>query len=135
MSEICGICCKEQVDSEAIRDLERCCNISTRYKVLLGYFEYTSQRTVKTRPAAEKTTKKSDGSLCKNPEENAEVFREHFKQLYGRNPMFDATILNQLNQNPTIPGCDHCPTDTEIRCATRKLKNKAPGDSGLAPQV
>ena len=75
------------------------------------------------------------GSLCKNPEENAEVFREHFKQLYGRNPMFDATILNQLNQNPTFPGYDNCPTDTEIRCATRKLKNKAPGDSGLAPQV
>ena len=32
-------------------------------------------------------------------------------------------------------GLDHFPNDEEIIKATRKLKDEAPGDSGIPPQV
>ena len=89
----------------------------------------------KTRPSAERAMKKPDGSLCKSPAENAEVFRNHFTQLYGRLPAHDERVLELLQQHPTATGRDHVPTDDEILSAVRKLKDKAPGDSGLTPQV
>ena len=89
----------------------------------------------KTRPSAERAMKKSDGSLCKSPAENADVFRNHFAELYGREPTFDEDVLDLLEQHPVAVGLDHTPTDDEIVCAVCKLKNKAPGDSGLTPQV
>lgn len=89
----------------------------------------------KSRPSAERTMKKPDGSLCSTPAENAEVFRNHFEQLYGRPPVCDEAVLELLAQQPTALNCDHSPTSDEIRRATCKLKNKAPGESGLTPQV
>ena len=56
---------------------------------------------VKTRPSAERTMKKPDGSVCKTPAENAEVFRNHFSQLYGRVPTYDEQVLEMLLQHPT----------------------------------
>ena len=89
----------------------------------------------KTRPSAERAMKKPDGSICKSPDENAEVFKNHFAELYGREPAFDESALNLLQQRPIATGQDHIPTDDEILSAVSKLKNKAPGDSGLTPQV
>ena len=89
----------------------------------------------KCRPSTEKAMRKPDGSLCTTPAENAEVFRSHFEQLYGRPPEYDPTVLNLLQQHPTATNCDHPPTSDEIRDAMRRLKNKAPGESGLTPQA
>ena len=89
----------------------------------------------KTRPATERMMKKDDGTTCKSPDENAEVFRKHFQEVYNRQPTYNPTILNMLNQKQTVEGCEHTPTDEEICAAVRKLKNKAPGDSGLCPQL
>ena len=89
----------------------------------------------KSRPSAERTMKKADGSLCNTPAENAEVFRNHFEQLYGRPPVYDETVLEMLAQQPSALNCEHPPTSDEIRQAVSKLKNKAPGESGLTPQV
>ena len=63
------------------------------------------------------------------------VSRRHFEQLYGRAPVYDEAVLELLAQHPTVLNCDHPPTRNEIRQATLKLKNKAPGQSGLTPQV
>ena len=38
-------------------------------------------------------------------------------------------------QQPIITGCDHLPTDEQVEKAMKKLKNSAPGDSGLTPQA
>ena len=89
----------------------------------------------KTRPSVERAMKKPDGSVCKSPAENAEVFRNHFSELYGRQPTYDESVLELLQQQPIATGLDHMPTDDEILSAVCKLKNKAPGDSGLTPQV
>jgi len=78
---------------------------------------------------------KSDGSICKSPEESAEVFRSHFHQLYGRQPSFDITVINSLEQKEIFSNCDHTPTEDEIRKAALKLKDNSPGDSGICSQV
>ena len=77
--------------------------------------------------------KKSDGSKCVNAEENAEVFREHFQKLYEREPIYDHTVIELLEQQPVFEGVDHNPTDDEIIKATQSLKNNAPGESGVTP--
>jgi exonuclease III len=83
--------------------------------------------------SSEKMMKKADGSKCTNSEENAEVFREHFQKLYGRQPKYDFTVLELLERKPIFEGLDHTPTNAEIIKATTSLKNNAPGESGLTP--
>ena len=89
----------------------------------------------KTNPSATKQMKKADGSYCSTSEENAEVFRQHFQQLYNRPENFDETVLDSLPQMDIVQGCDHTPTNEEIRTATLKLKNTAPGESGIRPEI
>ena len=89
----------------------------------------------KCRPSAERTMKKPDGTRCKTPAENAEVFRDHFEKLFGRQPEYDESVLELIEQHPSVDNCDHPPTAEEIKAALRKLKNKAPGESGLTPQA
>lgn len=89
----------------------------------------------KTKPTNCRQMKHPDGTTCKTPEENATVFCNHFKMLYGRSATYDRTVLDMLSQNPLVDGCDHTPTNEEIRLATLKLKNKAPGESGICPQA
>ena len=85
----------------------------------------------KTRPATVQCMKRPDKSVCKTPEENAEVFREHFDQLFCRQPEYDVTVLELLDQLPTVEDVDHAPTDEEIRDAVHLLRNSGPGESGL----
>jgi hypothetical protein len=89
----------------------------------------------KTTPSNVKPMKKSDGTVCTTPEENAEVFRKHFEQLYGRKPEYDPTVLDDLPQHPVANDCDHLPTDDEIRKAVMLLKNTGPGDTGICASV
>ena len=64
----------------------------------------------KTRPSTERTMKKEDGSLCKTPQENADVFHTHFNNLYG---LFFSHLLNNTETRKTLvfgeigisPGC------------------------------
>ena len=71
------------------------------------------------------------GSLCQTPKENSVVFCDYFQALYGRKPHLNKSVLDDLMQQPIFEGCDHLPTDMEIIDATHKLKNKAPGESGI----
>ena len=89
----------------------------------------------KTKVSVTRQMKKADGSFCTTPEENAEVFQRHFEQLYDRQENFDITVLESLPQHDVVQGCDHVPNDDEIRMATLKLKNTAPGESGIRPQL
>ena len=89
----------------------------------------------KPRPSTEKLMQKEDGSKCKTLEENAEVFQKHFEKLYCRTPIYDSSVLELLEQKPIANGYDHLPTEKEIRKAIQRLKNNAPGISGLSPQM
>ena len=88
----------------------------------------------KTASAAVKMMTKDDGTKCVSSEENSEVFRAHFDKLFDRAP--DCTKdFNSLPQLNTSIGIMDVPDDKEIADACRSLKNKAPGDSGLKPQL
>ena len=89
----------------------------------------------KTAPANIKPMKKSDGTVCSTPEENAEVFRQHFEKLYGRKPAYDPTVLDDLPQHPVVNECDHLPTDDEVCKAVQLLKNTGPGETGISAHV
>ena len=89
----------------------------------------------KTKTSNERSMKKPDGTFCKNPAENATVFQEHFKSLYGRHSSFDASVLDLLDRKEAVLDLDHPPDDEEIIKATRRLKEKAPGDSGIPPLI
>ena len=64
---------------------------------------------------------KNDGSKWTSAEENAEVFKNHFEQLYDRKPTFDPTVLDLLDQHAVMEGIDYCPTNDEIRKAVNRL--------------
>ena len=75
--------------------------------------------------------KKTDGSTCQTPEENAEVFREHFQKLYEREADYDPTVIDMIHQEAIVEGLDHEPSDEEIKEALEKLHDSGPGYSGL----
>ena len=83
--------------------------------------------------------RKPDGSLATSPDENAEVFRVHFKALFGRaptdEPNYDPSIIDALRQRLVVEESGALPTDVEIRRALGKLRNSGPGDSGLPARV
>ena len=78
--------------------------------------------------------KKSDGTIGKNGEENAEVFRSHFDLLFDRQPEFNLDAASWFEQSPILLEYDDPPDDEEIKKAVLKLKDKAPGNSGLLPR-
>ena len=86
-------------------------------------------------PPREKMMTKEDGSKCKNPQENAEVFKTHFQKLYGRTPHFDESVVDLIEQKPILNDLHRTPSEEEILVATNHLKNKSPGESGLNPQM
>ena len=71
-----------------------------------------------------------DGSIASSPEEIAEVFHQHFTDLYGRTPQWDPTVLDDMPQIPVSPD-DGLPSDDEICRAIKKLHGTGPGNSGL----
>ena len=89
----------------------------------------------KTAPAAEKMMTKADGTKCTSSEENADVFRQHFENLFDRNPEFSSNFSSLPQVNQVFEEDEDVPGDDEIRDACRSLKDKAPGESGLLPQL
>ena len=79
--------------------------------------------------------RKADGSRASTPEENATIFAEHFESLYGREASFDPTVLDTLAQRDVVGDLDGAPSDAEIRSAVGRLRNTAPGESGVTAQL
>ena len=89
----------------------------------------------KTKQSSFKQMKRSETTICNAPEENAEVFQSHFQTLFDRETIYDLSVLEEVRQYQILQHCDYRPTDEEIRAATCKLKDNAPGESGIMPQV
>ena len=79
--------------------------------------------------------KKPDGTKCTSPAENAEVFHNHFAQLYKKQPTNSDSIDEQLNQLPIRPDMDDLPTDKDINLSIQKLNNSAAGVSGIRAEI
>ena len=82
-------------------------------------------------PKKQVMMQKADGSKCTTPEENADVFRAHFEKLYNREEMFDPSVLQSVPQSPTMNSLSTIPDAIEIKKAILRLKDKAPGSSGI----
>ena len=78
---------------------------------------------------------KENGEKCSTAEENARVFKDHFEKLYNRTPSYDPSVLDLLDQHPIMESTGLPPQDEEISNAISRLKNKAPGASGLTAQM
>ena len=74
----------------------------------------------------------SNWTICNTPKENVEVFQPHFQTLFDTEVIYNESVLEQFPQYHIH--CDYRPTDEEIRTATCKLKNNAPGESGIMLQ-
>ena len=53
-------------------------------KICWDSIKSLNQGLTKPKPVSEKMMTKGDGTKCKSAEENAQVFKEHFEQLYNR---------------------------------------------------
>ena len=89
----------------------------------------------KPKPTCERMMCKEDGSKYITSKENADVFKRHFEKLYRREPSYDRTVLDLLDQLPLQQEYDSPPTDDDIKKAVLGLRNKAPGDSGITPRM
>jgi len=89
----------------------------------------------KLKPSTQRLLKRPDGTICQTAEQNAEVFSDHFSNLFGRIPTYDETVLNLLPQHPTFDQQSNPPSDLEITTAIKKLKNNAPGETGIPASV
>ena len=65
----------------------------------------------KTKPSSSNQMKRPGGSLSQTPTENSKGFCDHFRALYGRQPYFDESVLDDLPQHPIFEGCEHLLTD------------------------
>ena len=63
------------------------------------------------------------------------MFKSHFEKLYGKEPSYDRTVLDLLDQLSIQQNFDTPPTDNDIKTAVQGLRNKAPGDSGITPRM
>ena len=57
------------------------------------------------------------------------------KKLYGFEPNYDESVLESIPQHATKTGIDDIPTSLEINTAVHKLKENAPGESGIPSKV
>ena len=76
----------------------------------------------KPKPQSERMMCKEDGTRCVNAQENANVFKNHFKKLYGKVPSYDASVINLIEQLPTLEGFGSNPTDDEITKSVKGLR-------------
>ena len=67
-----------------------------------------------------------DGSITVNPSEGANVFAQHFNQLYGRIPTFDPSVIDLLPRQTPFPDIDGLPTDDEISRSISRLHATSP---------
>lgn len=54
-----------------------------------------------------------DASLCQIPKGNSQLFYDHFRTLYSRQPHFDKSVLDHLWLHPVFKGFDRLPTDNK----------------------
>ena len=75
----------------------------------------------------------SPGACSKNDEQHLEVIAGYLGDLFKK-PDVRMAVLDNLKARPEIAKLDECPTFTEIRTASRRLRFSAGGVDGLRPE-
>ena len=79
----------------------QCHNLNTKYcaKQAWDTIKLFRKTLAKTKLSSFKQMKRSDGTICNAPEENAEVFQSHFLTLFDREAFcYDESVLEKLPQ-------------------------------------
>ena len=79
--------------------------------------------------------RKPDGSLGITPNDNADIFYNHFNNLFQAAAPTDPSVLNDLEQLNIHEEAGEIPSDTEIMAAIKKLNNTSPGISGINSSI
>jgi hypothetical protein len=76
------------------------------------------------------------GSYAVSDYDNANIMGKHFKKVFNNHKPIDLSVLDELDQQPTLHELDKVPTEVEIKSALRKIaKGKSPGESGITPEA
>ena len=102
----------------------RTLNLHTGTKMAWDSLKALKSGLSKTKRTATRQMKKPDRTICTTSEENAAVFRDHFKLLYEKSPTLDSTVLDSLPQYPIVEGYDHIPSDEELRARHIQIKEQ-----------
>ena len=77
-----------------------------------------------------------DGNLCKSAEEQSERWQCHFTKVLNIESLFDPAVFCTLRTRPLCSELAELPTEDELARAIARLKNnKAPGESGILPEM
>ena len=87
------------------------------------------------KPSTRKLLKRPDGTTCETAEQNAKVFSDHFSNLFGRIHTYDQNVLDLVPQHPIATQQSDPPSNLEILSSIKKLKNNAPGESGIPASI
>ena len=88
------------------------------------------------RPLPAVTLKNEVGELCKSAEEVSERWKQHFMNVLNIQSPFDISVFDSLHERPTWDELADPPTKEELaRAVTRLCNNKAPGESGILPEM
>ena len=75
--------------------------------------------------------RKKDGSVCTTAEEAAEARKGHFVLLFGKEPKYNPTARNYIDQLPVREAGGETPTEEDVVKAVRALKCTGPGLEGV----
>ncbi len=80
--------------------------------------------------------KMEDGTLVSNAKENMSVFGMHFHKVLNNHRPFDTTVLDLIQQKPSLNAINTPITFREVKAAINKLeKGKSPGLNGIPPEA
>eukprot|EP00957_Ditylum_brightwellii_P058248 4416702-Ditylum_brightwellii.AAC.1 len=78
---------------------------------------------------------KEDSGGCLTPQENAEVFFQHFSSMYEHEPTYIPSIVNSLDQLPIREEMDNISNDEKMQKAISQFNNSAARKSGICAEI
>ena len=84
----------------------------------------------------QKNFKNKKSKVAKNDNENAEILKNHYKEVFTRSVPVDLSVLKGIKQLPLVEEYGAAPSKKEIKIAISSIKNnKAPSLTGLTTNM
>ena len=88
------------------------------------------------RPIPATSLKNEDGQPCSSAEELSARWQRHFTKVLNIESAYDESVFDSLRVRPVCSELAELPTKEElVRAISRLCNNKAPGESGILPEM
>ena len=88
------------------------------------------------RPIPATSLKNEDGQPCSSAEELSARWQRHFTKVLNIESAYDESVFDSLRVRPVCSELADLPTKEElVRAISRLCNNKAPGESGILPEM